>query len=130
MNAAFIRIAMLAVALGSMTLPVAAVPQQAGVQNQSPTGVPVDPKDPFGTKAQDDKDRSSMPTDMQHRLQEQRQTERQKRIIADTDRLVQLANQLHSDVAKSDKDILSLDVIRRADEIEKLAHAVKEHMKG
>jgi hypothetical protein len=80
MNAAFIRIAMLAVALGSMTLPVAAVPQQAGVQNQSPTGVPVDPKDPFGTKAQDDKDRSSMPTDMQHRLQEQRQTERQKRI--------------------------------------------------
>jgi hypothetical protein len=43
---------------------------------------------------------------------------------------VQLANQLHSDVAKSDKDILSLDVIRRADEIEKLAHAVKEHMKG
>jgi hypothetical protein len=33
-------------------------------------------------------------------------------------------------VDKSDKNTLSLDVVRKADEIEKLAHSVKERMKG
>ena len=59
-----------------------------------------------------------------------RNEERQKRLVSDTDKLLTLATQLHDDVAKTDKDILSLDVVRRADEIEKLAHNVKERMKG
>jgi hypothetical protein len=33
-------------------------------------------------------------------------------------------------VDKSDKNTLSLEVVRKADEIEKLAHSVKEGMKG
>ena len=41
-----------------------------------------------------------------------------------------LANELKSQVDKSNKDTLSLDVVRKADEIEKLAHSVKEKMKG
>ena len=120
---------MLAAALSSIGTAGVAIPQQP-TQTGAPQSAPTDPHDPFGTKSQDDKDRVEMPSSMQHRLQEQRQTDRQKRIIADTDRLLALATQLHTDVAKSDKDILSLDVVRRADEIEKLAHAVKEHMKG
>ena len=59
-----------------------------------------------------------------------RNEERQKKLVADTDKLLALATQLHDDVGKTDKNVLSLDVIRRADEIEKLAHAVKERMKG
>ncbi len=45
-------------------------------------------------------------------------------------KLLSLANELKADVDKSSKDTLSLDVVRKADEIEKLAHSVKEKMKG
>ena len=59
-----------------------------------------------------------------------RNLDRQKKLVDDTTRLVSLANELKADVDKSNKDTLSLDVIRKADEIEKLAHSVKEKMKG
>lgn len=59
-----------------------------------------------------------------------RNVERQKQLVADTQRLLSLANELKTDVDKSTKDTLSLDVIRKADEIEKLAHTVKEKMRG
>jgi hypothetical protein len=56
--------------------------------------------------------------------------DRQKQLVADTDRLLQLATELHTDVEKTDKNVLSVDVIKKADEIEKLAHAVKAKMRG
>jgi hypothetical protein len=59
-----------------------------------------------------------------------RNEDRQKRLVEDTDKLLQLATQLHNDVGRTDQHILSLDVVKRADEIEKLAHNVKERMKG
>jgi hypothetical protein len=59
-----------------------------------------------------------------------RSTERQKRLMADTDKLLELATDLKQQVDKTNKDILSVDVIKKADEIEKLAHSVKERMKG
>ncbi len=58
-----------------------------------------------------------------------RESERQKRLVSDTEKLLALATQLHDDVARTNKDILSLDVVKRADEIEKLAHSVKVGMK-
>jgi hypothetical protein len=59
-----------------------------------------------------------------------RNNDRQKQLVDDTAKLLDLANELKVDVDKSNKDTLSLDVIRKADEIEKLAHNVKEKMKG
>jgi hypothetical protein len=59
-----------------------------------------------------------------------RNTDRQKRLVADTDKLLSLVTDLKAQVDKSTKDTLSLDVIKKADEIEKLAHSVKERMKG
>jgi hypothetical protein len=59
-----------------------------------------------------------------------RNIERQKKIVEDTAKLLSLATELKGDVDKSDKNTLSLDVIKKADEIEKLAHSVKEKMKG
>jgi hypothetical protein len=59
-----------------------------------------------------------------------RNADRQKQIVADTQKLVALANELNAAVEKSNKDTLSLDVIRKADEIEKLAKSVREKMKG
>jgi hypothetical protein len=55
--------------------------------------------------------------------------ERQKQIAADTAKLVELANELKNDVDKTDKDTLSISVIRKAEMIEKLAKGVKEKMK-
>ena len=68
-----------------------------------------------------------------HLMEEQQKlhiAERQKQLAADTDRLVSLTTALKEQVNESDKNILSLDMIKKADEIEKLAHSVKERMKG
>jgi hypothetical protein len=68
-----------------------------------------------------------------HREEKQaelRNSDRQKRLVADTDKLLALATDLKAQVDKSTKDTLSVDVIKKADEIEKLAHSVKERMKG
>jgi hypothetical protein len=68
-----------------------------------------------------------------HRAEQQeklRNNDRQKRLVADTDKLLALATDLKTQVDKTDKQILSVDVIKKADEIEKLAHSVKERMKG
>jgi hypothetical protein len=59
-----------------------------------------------------------------------RSTERQKKLVADTEKLLALATELKTDVDKTNQNILSVDVIKKADEIEKLAHSVKERMKG
>jgi hypothetical protein len=55
--------------------------------------------------------------------------ERKRQISDDSARLLKLASDLKAEVDKTSKDTLSLAVIRKADEIEKLAHNVKEKMK-
>jgi hypothetical protein len=55
--------------------------------------------------------------------------ERKKQLADDTAKLLKLATDLKGEVDKTSKDTLSLNVIRKADEIEKLAHNVKEKMK-
>ncbi|MDP9052635.1 MAG: hypothetical protein M3O31_18230 [Acidobacteriota bacterium] len=59
-----------------------------------------------------------------------RNIDRQKQLVLDTQKLLALAAELKEEVDKSNKDTLSLDVVRKAEEIEKLAHSVKEKMKG
>jgi hypothetical protein len=56
--------------------------------------------------------------------------ERQADIKRDTDKLLKLATELKESVDKTTESTLSLDVVKRAEEIEKLAHSVKEKMKG
>jgi hypothetical protein len=55
--------------------------------------------------------------------------ERKKQISDDSTQLLKLATELKTEVDKTTKDTLSLGVIRKADEIERLAHSVKEKMK-
>jgi len=56
--------------------------------------------------------------------------ERVAAIKNDTDKLLKLSVELKQSVDKSDENVLSLDVIKKAEEIEKLARSVKEKMKG
>ncbi len=60
---------------------------------------------------------------------EQANAERKRQIEDDAARLLQLATELKAEVDKTDKDTLSLNVIRKAETIEKLAKGVKEKMK-
>jgi hypothetical protein len=72
----------------------------------------------------------ALPPQMEADQARMRAVDRQKQLVSDTQKLLALATQLKTDVDKSNKDMLSLDVVRKADEIEKLAHSVKERMKG
>jgi hypothetical protein len=57
-------------------------------------------------------------------------SERQKRLVEDTDKLLELTTALKEQVDESNKDVLSLDMVKKAEQIEKLAHSVKERIKG
>jgi hypothetical protein len=73
------------------------------------------------------------PTQMERDMQDQRlkdaNLKRQQDLRADTDRLLQLATELKAAVDKSNENLLSLDVVRKADEVERLAKRVREKMK-
>jgi len=56
--------------------------------------------------------------------------DRQKHIVDETAKLLQLATELKAAVDKSNKNELSLDVVKKAEDIEKLAHDVKQRMRG
>jgi hypothetical protein len=65
-----------------------------------------------------------------HDLAKKLNEQRQKTLQTDTEKLVKLTAELKEYVEKSNQNVLSLDVIKKAEEIEKLARSVKEKMKG
>jgi len=56
--------------------------------------------------------------------------ERQAALKNDTEKLLKLAEELKASVDKSSASVLSLEVLKKAEEIEKLARSVKDKMKG
>lgn len=76
--------------------------------------------------ASEDTARERMEKEMAKKANE----ERQAQLKRDTDRLLKLATELKNSVDKTDQNTLSVDVVKKAEEIEKLAHSVKEKMKG
>jgi hypothetical protein len=56
--------------------------------------------------------------------------ERQARLQRDAENLLKLATELKQYVDKSNEHTLSLEVVKKAEEIEKLARSVKEKMKA
>jgi len=92
-------------------------------------GVPPVPRMPSPTEPStpsEDSARERMERDMAKKANE----ERQAQLKRDSDRLFKLATELKDSVDKSNQNTLSIDVIKKAEEIEKLAHSVKEKMKG
>lgn len=65
-----------------------------------------------------------------HEMEKKASKERVAALKTDTDKLLKLSVELKAYVDKSDENVLSLDVIKKAAEIEKLAHSVREKMKG
>jgi hypothetical protein len=78
------------------------------------------------TQTQEDEARAKMERDMEKRRNE----DRQKQIKRDAEKLLQLATELKGYVDKSNENVLSMDVVKKADEIEKYARSVKDKMKA
>jgi hypothetical protein len=100
-------------------------------QNHNPSGPPpsvnqnpprVDPRENSGP----DQAQQQLARDMAKKANLQRQAA----IKADADRLLKLAVELKDFVDKSNENLLSVDVLKKAEEIERLAHSVKDKMKG
>lgn len=54
--------------------------------------------------------------------------QRQADIKKDTEKMLQLISELNAYVQKDNQNILSVDAIKKAEQIEKLAHSVKSKM--
>ena len=96
-------------------------PQNPAIPNVSPL------PPPFGTPGESG---DPIERQRQEKLAKARNSDRQKQLVQDTNKLLALAKELKADVDKSNSDTLSLDVVKKAAEIEKLAKSVKDRMKG
>jgi len=100
---------------------------QISTQGQQPgAGQSPPPNHAPGVGEPDETDPAQVKVHQQMVLREN--DERHKRLEADADRLLALSTELKADVDKTSKDELSLQVIRKAAEIEKLAHDVRQRM--
>jgi hypothetical protein len=74
-----------------------------------------------------------MEREMRQKLERERiktlNKERQASLKKDMDKLYQLATELKQAVDKTDENILSVQVVRKTEEIEKLAKNIREKMK-
>lgn len=62
-------------------------------------------------------------------MQKEAKAARQKQMKQDAEKLLQLATELKDSVDKTNANVLSLEVVRKAEEIEKLAKHVKTNMR-
>jgi hypothetical protein len=96
---------------------------RAGAQNPKMPPMPM-PQVP--QTDQEDPSRSKLERDLAKKANQ----ERHASLKRDTDKLLKLATELKDYVDKTNESVLSLDVVKKAEEIEKLAHSVKEKMKA
>ena len=102
---------------------------QSSIQSpvQSPTQIPRLGSVPgLNSDDRDNEQRVKLEKDLAKKANRDRQAQLQR----DTDNLLKLANELKQYVDKSNENTLSLDVVKKAEEIEKLAHSVREKMKA
>ena len=67
---------------------------------------------------------------MQKEAEKQRNEKRQSELKRDTDQLYKLATELKKAVDTTNENVLSLEVIRKTEEIQKLAKSVHDKMKA
>jgi len=86
---------------------------------------------PEANRLPDKNDQIQLQQDQQIKKQsyEAANLERRKQIADDAAKLLELATELKKEVDKTGKDTLSINVIRKAESIERLAKGVKEKMK-
>jgi hypothetical protein len=115
---------MVAVCLFVLLLPQLCAAQDRAVASASEAQAP-DPQ--FGQhRNQQSPDDARIERDMA----KARNKARQQQLKDDTDQLLKLATELKQYVDKTNENILSLEVLKKTDEIEKLAKSVRDKMKA
>jgi hypothetical protein len=78
--------------------------------------------------------RGGVQSPVEDRMEKERQKnlnkERQAAMKKDMEKLFQLATELKTGVEKTDENMLSLEVIRKTEEVEKLAKSIRDKMKA
>jgi hypothetical protein len=105
----------------AMTLPVWAQRQSA------PPPAPPTDRNTLGTAPADEDEASAR---LAHDMAKKANLERQAAIKSDAEKLLKLAVELKASVDKSNENLLSMEVVKKAEEIERLAHSVRDKMKG
>ncbi|MBV9180359.1 MAG: hypothetical protein JO356_03540 [Acidobacteria bacterium] len=72
----------------------------------------------------------SIPPQFEKEMQRKANDQRQAELKRDTEKLLKLSTELKDYVDKTDANVLSMDVIKKAEEIEKLARSVRMKMRG
>jgi hypothetical protein len=120
----FLIIVLAPILLSAVAIPQNTAPQPPAIAQAATNGA--DPQ--FGQR------RNQVPDPIEIKMEKDRQKaiqkERQESLKKDTDKLFKLATELKDGVDKSTKDILSIEVVRKCEEIEKLSKSIKEKMKG
>ena len=111
---AFIFLALLSLIL---SIPAQSQPQDLPADQLPGIGPPAPPVSP--EQRQIERDRAK-----------RMNKERFDSLKRDTDKLLELATERKQNVDRANENTLSLDVIKKADEIDKLAKQVREKMKG
>jgi hypothetical protein len=116
----FVAIRTIFALIFALTLTVG--PARAQVQNPKLPPMPT----PQGPASPEDEARSKLERNMAKKANQ----ERQAALKRDTEKLLKLATELKEYVDKTNESVLSVDVVKKAEEIEKLAHSVKDKMKA
>jgi hypothetical protein len=107
---------------------VSAATHHASAQTRSTTPPPPPLTQPHGSINSPDGDDGH--NEIADEMAKKAAKERVAALKSDTDKLLKLSVELKAYVDKSDENVLSLDVIRKAEEIERLAKSVRDKMKG
>jgi hypothetical protein len=106
----------------------ALLPLPGGAQNGPPTKSPLQ-QQLQGSQGIGMMDQSGYEDEARHERQLRAlNADRQKALVSDTVKLLKLANELNAEVSGRNPDSLSPDQLRKLEQIEKLAHSVKEKM--
>lgn len=112
------------------SLPVAVGVSQSNIPPRTSQGFPALPE-----TANPHPDANRALEDSMHKQNDQKHIAelnelRHKEMTSDTTKLLALANQLKTEMDKTSKDSLSMESVREAEQIEKLAHTVRDKMRA
>ncbi len=111
--------------------PAPSAGQQSGpAKNQPVSEASAAAPDPQGRRPPFPQEDDPVRQDMEKRRRKALNKERFDELKRDTDKLLALATELKTHVDKADENMLSLDVLKKTEQIEKLAKSVREKMRG
>ncbi|MCI0354054.1 MAG: hypothetical protein L0099_03300 [Acidobacteria bacterium] len=115
-----------------LSRPAPSASQQPGDTRGKP-GVEVsatEPSTPQSRRRFPQEEPDPLREDLEKRRQKALKKEHFTKLKRDTDKLLELATELKTQVDKADENMLSLDVLKKTEQIEKLAKSVRDKMKG